>query len=57
MNIQEVVTKFDSELTKLDSIKSEFCIHLEKDFSRNRKITFVSTIKSILSFGGGTLTN
>ena len=57
MNIQEVVTKFDSELTKLDSIKSEFCIHPEKDFSRNRKITFVSTIKSILSFGGGTLTN
>ena len=57
MNIQEIVTKFDSELTKLDSIKSEFCIHPEKDFSRNRKITFVSTIKSILSFGGGTLTN
>ena len=57
MNIQEVVTKFDSELTKLDSIKSEFCIHPEKDFSRNRKITFVSTIRSILSFGGGTLTN
>ena len=57
MNIQEVVTKFDSELTKLDSIKSEFCIHPGKDFSRNRKITFVSTIKSILSFGGGTLTN
>lgn len=57
MNIQEVVTKFDSELAKLDSIKSEFCIHPEKDFSRNRKITFVSTIRSILSFGGGTLTN
>lgn len=57
MNIQEVVTKFDSELTKLDSFKSEFCIHPGKDFSRNRKITFVSTIKSILSFGGGTLTN
>lgn len=57
MNIKEVVTKFDSELIKLDSIKSEFCIHPEKDFTRNRKITFISTIKSILSFGGGTLTN
>ena len=57
MNIQEVVTKFNSEIMKLDNIKSEFCIHPKKDFSRNRKITFVSTIKSILSFGGGTLTN
>lgn len=57
MNIQEVTTKFNSEIKRLDNIKSEFCIHPEKDFSRNRKITFVSAVKSILSFGGGTLTN
>lgn len=57
MNIQEVVERFDSEIMRLDNIKSEFCIHPKKDFTRDRKISFVSAIKSILSFGGGTLTN
>ena len=57
MNIQEVVKKFDSEIAKLEIIKSEFCIHPEKDFTRDRKIPFTSVIKSVLSFGGGTLTN
>ena len=57
MNIQEVVEKFHSEIEKLDAVKSGFCINPEKDFTRDRKIPFSSVIKSILSFGGGTLTN
>lgn len=57
MNIKEVAERFDSEIMKLDAIKSEFCMHPEKDFTRDRKISFVSVMKSILSFGGGTLTN
>lgn len=57
MKIREIVSKFNAEITNLDNIKSKFCVHPEKDFTRNRKITFVSTIKSILAFGGGTLTN
>lgn len=57
MNIQEIVAKFDSEIMSLDDIKSEFCIHPKKDFTRDRKLSFSSTIRTILSFGGGTLTN
>ena len=57
MKIQEVVEKFHSEIAKLETIKSEFCIHPEKDFTRDRKIPFSSVIRTILSFGGGTLTN
>lgn len=57
MNIQEVVEKFNSEIAKLETVKSEFCIHPEKDFTRDRKIPFSSVIRTILSFGGGTLTN
>ena len=57
MNIQKVVEKFNSEIMKLDNIKSEFCVSPEKDFTRDRKISFASVIRSILSFGGGTLTS
>lgn len=57
MNIQKVVEKFNSETMKLDNIKSEFCVSPEKDFTRDRKISFASLIRSILSFGGGTLTS
>lgn len=57
MNIQKVVKKFNSEIMKLDNIKSEFCVSPEKDFTRDRKISFASVIRSILSFGGGTLTS
>lgn len=57
MNIKDITEKFDSEIMELDAIKSEFCTHPEKDFTRNRKLSFVSVVKSILSFGGGTLTN
>lgn len=57
MKVEEIVSKFNSELLNLDSIRPEFCVHPEKDFTRNRKIPFLSTIKSILAFGGGTLTN
>ena len=57
MNIQKVVEKFNSETMKLDNIKSEFCVSPEKDFTRDRKISFASVIRSILLFGGGTLTS
>ena len=57
MKIQEIVSKFNTEILNLDNMRSKFCVHPEKNFTRNRKISFVSTIKSILAFGGGTLTN
>ena len=57
MNIQKVVETFHSEIVKLETIKSEFCIHPEKDFIRDRKIPFSAVIRSILSFRGSTLTN
>ncbi len=57
MNIQEIVAMFDSEIMNLDARKAEFCVHLDKDFTRNRKIPFASAVRTILSFGGGTLTN
>lgn len=57
MNTKEAAERFGSEIMKLDAIKSEFCMHPEKDFTRDRKISFVPVMKSILSFGGGTLTN
>lgn len=57
MNIQKVVEKFNSEIMKMDNIRSEFCVSPEKDFTRDRKISFASVIRSILSFSGGTLTS
>ena len=57
MNIKEIVTKFNSQIRKLDLMKSQFCNCPGKDFTRNRKLSFESTIRTILYFGGGTLTN
>lgn len=57
MNSKEVVAKFNSQIRDLDRMKSEFCRNPEKDFTRNRKLSFESTIRSILFLGGSTLTN
>ena len=57
MNIKKVVTKFNSQIRKLDLMKSQFCNCPGKDFTRNRKLSFESIIRTILCFGGGTLTN
>lgn len=57
MNMKEAVSKFDCQISGLDRIRSRFCNHPEKDFTRNRKVSFAFTVRSILSFGGGTLTN
>ena len=57
MQINEAIEIFNLQITNLNNMKSKFCIHPEKDFTRNRKISFLSIVKSILSFGGGTLTN
>ena len=57
MNIKDITERFDSEIMELDAIKSKFCTHPKKDFTRNRKLSFVSVVTLILSFGGGTLTN
>lgn len=57
MNIKKVVSAFELQISKLSSVRSSFCLHPEKDFTRNRKVPFEFTMRSILSFGGGTLTN
>ena len=57
MNTKDVVSKFDSLINRLEQSKEKFSIHPEKDFSRNRKISFGFIVRSILSFGGSTLTN
>lgn len=57
MNTKEAISKFNSQITSLNHIKSKLCCRPEKDFTRNRKVSFEFTIRSILSFGGGNLTN
>lgn len=57
MNLKETVAKFNSQIRNLDRMKSEFCRNPEKDFTRNRKLSFESTIRSVLFLGGSTLTN
>ena len=57
MNIKEIVAKFNLQIKKLNLMKAQFCRCPEKDFTRDRKLSFESIIRSILYFGGGTLTN
>ncbi len=57
MNAKAVTSKFNMQIHNLDQIKSTFCANPESDFTRNRKLPFESVVRSILSFGGGTLTN
>lgn len=57
MNIKEFTERLDGEIMKLDTVRSEFCIHTEKDFTLARKFSFVSVVKSVLSFEGENLTN
>ena len=51
MNIQEVVEKFHSEIAKLETIKSEFCIHPEKEMKYDYTIRFsiaANIVKSLV---------
>ncbi len=50
-------SKFDSQIAALNDIKSEFCVNPKKDFTHDRKLSFSFTVRTILSFGGGTPTN
>lgn len=57
MNTKEAILTFNSQAGKLNHIKSKVCNNPEKDFIRTRKVSFEFTVRSILSFGGGILTN
>lgn len=57
MNIKEIVSKFNSQISILNHNRRKFCTHPDRDFTRNRKLSFSCIVRSILSFGGGTLTN
>ena len=57
MNIKDIVYKFNDEIKKFANRKFEFCNCPGRDFSRNRKQSFESIIRSILSLNGGSLTN
>lgn len=47
--------RLKSCISAIDSRKSEFCINPEKDFTRNRKMTFKETISFILSLSSCSL--
>lgn len=55
MSLQQVKELFDSTLTKLSDIRSQFVQNPKKDFTRNRKLPFQDVIKLLLSIGGQSL--
>ncbi|RKM56311.1 hypothetical protein D6853_05820 [Butyrivibrio sp. X503] len=54
-NMQTVYNRLFYCIRELNKTRSLFSVYPDKDFSRNRSLDFIKTIKTILGFQGKTL--
>ena len=52
---QHIKEKLLESIQSLESLKEMFVLHRDKDFTRNRKLSFETLIKLILEMEGNTL--
>ena len=55
MKAEIIKTALENSIREINGYRWLYCVNPDKDFSRCRKLSFIQTISTILSFRGGTL--